>query len=695
MKGRLGAVLLGALVVGVPAAASPAAPRAAAPPTALESLLSAPAHGDLVAAPAGRAVAWAVNDRGRRNLWVADGDPLRARALTSFTDDDGQGLQEIAWSPDGRVLAFARGAGDGASGKTLNPSSAVAEMGQDVWVAFLDGTAARRIGPGRAPALSARGDVAYVNDDLVWLAPVADGAPARLFDPHGNAADLQWTKDGSALAFSVRRGAHSLIGVYRRGRPTLSWVAPSVDRDLYPRWSPDGEQIAFARFENIDSRMKSSGRWGPLDSPWSLQVSDVAENGFSAAREVFRAPARPLGSFPRNAQLLRWVDGERLAFVSEHEDWARLYLADPAAPGAAVALSPTGCEVEDPSASGDGRSLFFAANCGDLERRHVWRATVPARGASPAAAEALTRGTGIETSPVATADGRTIVFHRHDARTPPTPTALALADGATVALVPTTGVDSTRFVTPTTAVFKAPDGLEIHGALFAPASADVARRPAIVHVHGGPTAGQDLLGWNPFFQHLVSRGYVVLGLNYRGGAGYGRPFREVLDQGLAGGAEYQDVVAAAAYLRSRPDVDPARIGIFGASYGGYLTMMALARNSDLFAAGVTECGIYDMSTNPRGTSRGGEAGRLARENSAAGSIDKWRSPVLIIHGDDDPGVDFDGQTIALVRALRARKVPFEQLVFPDEGHSSSGWAHGVRARQATADFFHRRLGGRP
>jgi dipeptidyl aminopeptidase/acylaminoacyl peptidase len=468
-------------------------------------------------------------------------------------------------------------------------------------------------------------------------------------------------------------------------------VAPSVDRDLYPRWSPDGRQIAFARFENIDSRMKSSGRWGPLDSPWSLRVSDVAESGFSAAREVFRAPGRPLGSFPRNAQLLRWVEGGRLAFVSEHEDWARLYLADPAAPAAAIALSPTGCEVEDPTVSADGRSLFFAANCGDLERRHVWRATVPARGASASAAEAVTRGTGIETSPVATADGRMVVFHRHDARTPPAPAALALADGATVALVPTTGVDSARFATPVTAVFKAPDGLEIHGALFAPAAADAARRPAIIHVHGGPTAGQDQLGWNPFFQHLVSRGYVVLGLNYRGGAGYGRPFREVLDQGMAGGAEYQDVLAAAEYMRSRPDVDSARIGIFGASYGGYLTMLALARNSDLFAAGVTECGIYDMSANPRGTSRGGDAGRLAKENSAVGSIDKWRSPVLIIHGDDDPGVDFDGQTLALVRALRARKVPFEQLVFPDEGHGSSMWAHAVQVREATADFFDRQL----
>lgn len=74
-----------------------------------------------------------------------------------------------------------------------------------------------------------------------------------------------------------------------------------------------------------------------------------------------------------------------------------------------------------------------------------------------------------------------------------------------------------------------------------------------------------------------------------------------------------------------------------------------------------------------------------------GSIDKWKSPVLIIHGDDDPGVDFNLQTIALVRALRARAVPFEQLVFPGEGHGSSVYAHAIQAHQATADFFDRML----
>jgi dipeptidyl aminopeptidase/acylaminoacyl peptidase len=140
-------------------------------------------------------------------------------------------------------------------------------------------------------------------------------------------------------------------------------------------------------------------------------------------------------------------------------------------------------------------------------------------------------------------------------------------------------------------------------------------------------------------------------------------------------------------------VDPARIGIFGASYGGYLTMLALARNSRPLRGRATECGIYDMSTNPRGTSRGGEPGRIARESSAwVGSIDKWRSPVLIIHGDDDPGVDFDQQTIGLVKALRAERA-LRAAGFPTRGTDPPRGRHALQARQATADFFDRHLAG--
>jgi dipeptidyl aminopeptidase/acylaminoacyl peptidase len=162
--------------------------------------------------------------------------------------------------------------------------------------------------------------------------------------------------------------------------------------------------------------------------------------------------------------------------------------------------------------------------------------------------------------------------------------------------------------------------------------------------------------------------------------------------GAQGAAEYQDVVAAAYYLRSRPDINPARIGLWGGSYGGYLTAMGLARNSDLFAAGVDLHGVHDWSQRmPPGADA--DLRRLAESSSPVSAVSLWRSPILLIHGDDDRNVAFS-QTVDLVRRLREQKVDFEQLVFPDEVHDFLLHRHWLEAYAAAARFFDRKLGDR-
>ena len=246
--------------------------------------------------------------------------------------------------------------------------------------------------------------------------------------------------------------------------------------------------------------------------------------------------------------------------------------------------------------------------------------------------------------------------------------------------------------------FKAADGWEIHGQLFLPPGQTGARRPAVIFVHGGPSR-QMLPGWHymyyyhnayGFNQYLASRGYVVLSVNYRSGIGYGRAFRQAPKRGPRGASEYQDVVAGAQYLRARSDVDPARLGIWGGSYGGYLTAMALARNSDLFAAGVDLHGVHDWSAFRRGEGPGGP-GRsvdteLARESSPVAAVASWRSPVLFIHGDDDRNVAFS-QTVDLVGKLREQKVTFEQLIYPDEVHDFLLHRRWMEAYEAAVKFF--------
>jgi dipeptidyl aminopeptidase/acylaminoacyl peptidase len=259
---------------------------------------------------------------------------------------------------------------------------------------------------------------------------------------------------------------------------------------------------------------------------------------------------------------------------------------------------------------------------------------------------------------------------------------------------------SQQLVSPQQVIFRSADGLEIHGQLFLPVNAKAGeKQPALVFMHGGPIR-QMLLGWHYMYyyansyamnEYLASRGYVVLSVNYRSGIGYGRAFREAPGRAGRGATEYKDIVAAGKYLQSRPDVDPSRVGLWGGSYGGFLTAMGLARNSDIFAAGVDFHGVHDWPTdNWDGKNIPPELTKLAHDSSPVTSVDAWKSPVLFIHGDDDRNVYF-AQTVDLVARLRARGVVIEQLVFPDDVHDfllHRNWLAGYRA---TGDFFDRRL----
>src|SRR5207237_5553208 len=182
-------------------------------------------------------------------------------------------------------------------------------------------------------------------------------------------------------------------------------------------------------------------------------------------------------------------------------------------------------------------------------------------------------------------------------------------------------------------------------------------------------------------QWLADQGYVVLSVNYRSGIGYGRSFRNAANTNARGNSEYQDVLAAGKYLQSRPDVDPARIGIGGLSYGGLLTSQALARNSDLFVAGADLAGVH-LYGNSLDTTN------VSFQSSAAAHVDAWKSPVFLVQGDDDRNVDFS-QTIGLVQELRARGIYYELKVIPDDVHESLIHSRWIETWNQMGDFLHR------
>ena len=652
---------------------------------ALAEALALPVASELVGARDVARFAWVENAAGVRNAWVADrGQP--ARRLTAFSQDDGQQLYDLALSPDGATLAFVRGGDAEFPDDPLPNAATLAAMPrQQLFVVAAAGGPPMLVGDGHSAAFAPQGDrLAFTKEGEIWLWDRASGA-RKLANVPGEVRRLAWSPDGTRLSFvEARRGDYSFVGLLDVGNARLRYVDPGLGSSVEPAFSPDGRQLAFIRFVEPPASA-GTGLAPETASYWSIRVADAATG---ASRALWTAPAgvggRYAGTRSRN---LFWSAGGQLVFPWERSGWLHPYAIDAVGGGTPRELTPGAFEVESFLLGADGRSIVYAANAGDIDRRHVWRQ--PLRGGK---AEALTRGQGIESSPTIGGDAVAVIASGATRLAHPALVAGGLKPLGRVAAAP-------GFVAPEAVVFRAEDGVEVRGQLFRGRGAG--KRPALVFVHGGPRR-QMLLGFHPsgyysnayiLNQHLAARGYDVLAVNYRSGTGYGLAFRDAAGTGREGATEYRDILAAGRWLAARPDVDPSRIGIWGGSWGGYLAALALARNSDLFAAGVDFHGVHTL-LRPVPDSLSPDAQLAARQlqwqSSPLGAIERWRSPVLLIHGDDDRNVPFS-QSLLLARELAARGIPYREIVFPNERHSFIRHASWLTSLRATEAFFDQTL----
>ncbi|WP_026968230.1 S9 family peptidase [Algoriphagus terrigena] len=653
---------------------------------------------ELTASPVGEKIAWAMNEQGKRNVYFAEGTDFQPVKMTQFNEDDGQEISNLKFTADGNWLVFVRGGdhGGGNASSTVNALNMPNLPKVEIWKINLDSKTAEPVVEGDDFVVGPQNQLLYLKNGQVWKADLSgEEKPAQLFQIKGNVNSLEFSPDGKKLAFTISRGGHQLLGIYANQETPIHWIAPSFHRYSQPKWSPDGSQIAFIK--TLGGSGAALSLLEPRYVPWEIWLADV-ESGKGAL--LWKAPETLRGSYRYG--FFAFPNEKELVFESYHEGWQHLFALDLASKNL-QSLTSGEYMVEQIKLSPDGKKVIFSGNTGtakeDLDRRHI--------GSIDLGTKKLTwetSGSGIEAYPVAIGTTEKLAYF---SATPQRSHLVTVKTEKGTSLLQELSIPSdfpqSTLVTPKQVSFKAPDGTTVYGQLFEK-EGGAAKKPSVVFIHGGPQR-QMLLGWSymdyysntyAYNQYLAELGFVVLSVNYRLGIGYGYEFHRPAYGYYQGAVEYQDIKAGGEFLAALSQVDPDKIGVYGGSYGGYLTALALARDSELFKVGVDIHGVHDLDGRyelPEGYEVAPDyekAKEIAWKSSPMPDLATWKSPVLFIHSDDDRNVEVS-QTTDLIRRFEELGMPYESVLIPGDTHHWMKWENMIEVGQLTADFLKKHL----
>ncbi len=528
--------------------------------------------------------------------------------------------------------------------------------------------------------------VTFVRDGEVWLAPAPSGEPQRLTSGMGDAREPAFSPDGGTVAFySGKEGAQDIWLVpadgSRAARQLTREAAAPDDPRFTPAWSPDGASIAY-----VSNR---SDYWA--DDLWLVDVATTETRQLS---QSLMAASSPVWS----------PDGERIAIFGTakdeywYQDLAYIYLVDPVTGSEQIVdmqVYATDATMRNrPIWSDDGQTIYFPYQ--ERGSYDLW--SVPAHGG---VATRMSNVGGVMRSIDATRGGHAFVFVRS------TPTL-----GSDAYYLPASGGTAERvsdFATlwegvraPVEVSFRSFDGLYVQGFLYLPPGVPGQRVcPALVQVHGGGTNSY-LQGPNLVEQYLASRGFVVMAINYRGGSGFGRSFQDLAVEDWLNG-QALDAGAAADFLRQLPYTTD-KVGIYGGSYGGSMSMAAITLMPDRFDAAVPMRGAYSKTETLDETDRLGkifsvtghggfpdERPETYAKSNTITRIGNITAPVLLMHGELDRRVPFRHFELA-VEELERHGKEFETRSYPEEGHGFRNPDNRIDMYARLEGFFERHLG---